>query len=111
MPFSLPFFAYHVSSPQDQTVRVALHPTIEGDVLSWFDGAKERIISIAKTDAKPEGCLLFTRLDKEDASYLFQPMTPLIYEQDIRPYMRDAPVCKTQAEVRSVCETWYRSWL
>lgn len=76
---------YYVSSPQDETVLLAIDVRARGTVLRWFDTVKERIMVVENwIENTPHG-IIFERSQKEGGGrYTFTPLTLELYQEHVK---------------------------
>jgi hypothetical protein len=81
----LPVPVYSVSSPEDDTVLLAMDVKIKHGFISWFDSTKERVMGIENIEEKPNGELIFhSKADEGNREYTFTPLTLDIYKKHVQ---------------------------
>ena len=78
---------YYVQSKEDPTALVAIEPGYfnDGRVLTWYDGAHERVIEIKEVSSNEPDLVKIK--DRENRIYTFVPMTLDIYNQHVKQHL------------------------
>lgn len=79
----LPARAYYISSPEDDTVLIALDVTVDINVIQWFDTTRGRAMVIRKVTEDDDNLFAFERADGKGGVYLFQPLTLDLYRAHV----------------------------
>ena len=85
-----PFLArvYYVTSPNDDTVRLAMDIGIKDGMLCWFDTVKERRMKIGKIVEHTLTRFVFARADGEPGrEYTFVPLTLEIFRAHVKDHI------------------------
>ena len=80
----LPARVYYVSSPDDDTVLVALDVQIRKNVIRWFDTVKERVMEIAEVIKDDGQEFSFKRGDNSGEIYTLKTMTIEDYNEKVK---------------------------
>lgn len=101
----------YVSSAQDDSVMVAFNIHEDGNVLSWFDTIKERIMEIEKVLEDTEDKFAFLRASDRKEIYEFVPMTLEIYRAKVKDKLisgRDFDTEKVMHEalINTIDQSW-----
>jgi len=87
--------AYLVQSDKDDTVLIAIKPSIRARYISWFDGTRDRMFRVASLN-QIENLLA---LSSDEANYFFLPLTYSLYEEFVKPRLISAPPIHSQEEL------------
>lgn len=112
MEKKLPARAYYVSSPEDNTVLVALDVKISGNTIRWFDSVKERAMNIGQIVAESPDSLTFQRAQQEGgATYTFEPLNLDIYRQKVKDKLLSGRECENEEQMLEALEkTRLNAW-
>jgi hypothetical protein len=85
LEIKLPARVYYVSSPDDNTVLLALDVNILSDAIHWFDTVKERVVHMAQVQAEYPAEFTFKTPDQEGGrTYTFTPLTLEVYNNKVK---------------------------
>lgn len=82
--------AYAVQSEQDPSVLLAMSPQQAGNLISWFDGLRERTMTVKRVIADNLEHFSFER-GEIPATYTLIPLTLETYEKVVRARYPDLP--------------------
>lgn len=85
-----PFLArvYYVTSPNDETVRLAMDIHVKDGMLVWFDTVKERRMKIGKIIEHTPTRFIFARANEElGEEYTFVPLTLDIFRTHVKDHI------------------------
>ena len=107
-----PTYIYYVESTEDNTVLYAINVRISPTVITWFDGTKERIMTIGEVIENNDNALIFKRDENEGgAIYKFSPLTLEIYDQKVKNRLVKPTSFETEEElIEALQSTLDNAW-